>query len=189
MLIIADTGDAKGVSGLDIDTTFLQVFRKNSFAVCIKDSNGKVLVQNDLCSEICGDYTGKVCDIGCMELYARDKSQQWQNWGSRVYNNSFIHNDYYDVTLLCDDEYMITFLQPLKEKYEMALVHYKDKKLTRREMQIIPYLIKGASNQIICEQLSISKPTLKTHLNSIYKKVRSTGETLKYIPHKRISSR
>lgn len=188
MVIITIISNTRGLSDLDMKTTFEQAFQKNSFAVCIKDSNGRVLVQNDLCSEICGDYSNKVCDIGCMELYARDKSQQWQNWGSRVYNNSFVHNDYYDITLLCDDEYLITFLQPLKAKYEMALVYYKDKKLTKRERGIIPYLVQGVSNQEICEQLSVSKATLKTHLNNIYKKVHNSGETLKYIPHKRISS-
>jgi hypothetical protein len=77
-----------------------------------------------------------------MELYAKDKSQQWHNWGSRVYNNKFLHDDYYDITLLCSDDYLITFLQPLKARYSMAFAYYEDKKLTKREMIVIRYLIK-----------------------------------------------
>lgn len=173
---------------MDMKTSFAQVFQENSFAVCIKDSNGKVLMQNKLCSEICGDYSNKTCDKGCMELYAKDISQQWQNWGSRVYNNSFLHNDYYDITLLCSDDYLITFLQPLKARYSMAYAYYEDKKLTKREMIVIRYLVQGVSNREICEKLSISKATLKTHLNKIYKKVHDSGEIPKYIPHNRISS-
>jgi DNA-binding CsgD family transcriptional regulator len=157
-------------------TLFAQVFQENSFAVCIKDSNGKVLMQNKLCSEICGDYSNKTCEKGCMELYAKDKSQQWHNWGSRVYNNKFLH------------DYLITFLQPLKARYSMAFAYYEDKKLTKREMIVIRYLVQGVSNREICEQLSISKATLKTHLNKIYKKVHDSGEIPKYIPHNRISS-
>jgi DNA-binding CsgD family transcriptional regulator len=163
-------------------------FNDDNFAVCVKDSNGKVLMQNPLCSGICGDYTNTVCDIGCMELYAKDESHQWNEWGSRIYNNTFVHNAFYDITLLCSNDYLITFLQPLKEKYKMALAYYKDKKLTKRELEVISLIVQGKSNQTICGQLSVSMATLKTHLNNIYKKIHDLGGTPKYIPHKRLSS-
>ncbi len=164
-----------------------KVFREEKFSVCIKDATGKVLMQNKICSGICGDYADKVCDIGCMALYAKDKSQQWQDWGSRVYKNSFVHNAYYDITLFCSDEYLITFLQPLKEKYEQALSYYKDINLTKREMQIVSCLVQGKSNPAIIGELSISKSTLKTHLNNLYRKVNDSGKAAKFLPHQRSS--
>ena len=167
-----------------------QTFQNNDdFAVCVKDETGKVLMQNSLCSDICGDYHEKICDIGCMKLYAKDESQQWQNWGSRIYNNTYVHGGYYDINLLCSNEHLITFLQPLKEKYEMALIYYKEKGLTNQEMKIISYVVKGASNPEICIKLSISKATLKTHMNNIYKKVQGSGDDPKFIPDKRLSSK
>ena len=164
-----------------------QVFQSSQFAVCIKDTDGKVLTQNNPCTKICGSYADKVCDVGCMALYAEDKSQQWQNWGSRVYHNSFVHNAYYDITMLCSDEYLITVLQPLKAKYEMALSYYKDKNLSKRELEIIALLVQGLSNQVICQRLFIAKATLKTHLNNIYRKIHSLGDKPKYLPQRRVS--
>ncbi len=163
-----------------------KVFQEDKFSVCIKDVTGKVLMQNKTCSEICGDYANKVCDIGCMELYTKDNSQQWQEWGSRVYKNSFVHNVYYDITLFCSDEYLITFLQPLKEKYEQALNYYKNMSLTKREIQVLSCLVQGKSNLAIVAELSISKSTLKTHLNNIYRKIRDSGKSTKFLPHRRL---
>ena len=165
-----------------------QTFEGENLGVCIKDSNGKVLQQNDLCLKICGNCLGKVCTVACMDLYAKDKSQQWQDWGSRVYNNSFAHDAYYDITMLCSEESLITFLQPLKHKHKAAVDYYKKLGLTKRETEIIRYVIKGASNTDICQRLSVSKATLKTHLNNIYKKINDKGVELKFIPHKRLSN-
>jgi len=154
-------------------------------AVCVKDSSKKVLMQDDYCRSICGDQLGEVCEHGCMELYAGDKSCQWQDWGSRVYKNSVIQGDYYDITLLCSTERIITFLQPLKEKYEMALAYFREKGLTRREAEVIALTVRGVSNLNICENLSITRATLRTHLNNVYRKFRESGEVPEFIPGNR----
>lgn len=166
-----------------------QTFLSDDMGVCIKDSTGKVLQQNKLCHKICGDCLGDVCEVACMEFYAKDETRQWKNWGSRVYNNSFVHEAFYDITLLCSEEHLVTFLQPLKEKYKIALAYYKKSNLTKRETEVISLIIQGVSNSDIYEELSVSKATLKTHLNKIYKKVNDRGMELKYIPNNRLSSR
>ncbi len=172
-----------------MESVIEQTFLSDDMGVCVKDTSGKVLQQNALCLDICGDCSGDVCEVACMELYAKDESQQWQNWGSRVYKNSFAHHAYYDITLLCTENRMITFLQPLKEKYKMALSYYEQLNLTKRETEIISLIIQGVSNLDICEKLSISKATIKTHLNNIYKKVSDQGIELKYIPKNRLFAR
>jgi len=166
-----------------------QTFLSDDMGVCIKNSDGEVLQQNNLCLKVCGDCIGDVCEVACMELYSKDKSRQWQNWGSRVYNNSFVHNAYYDITLLCSEEHVVTFLQPLNEKYKIALTYYKKLDLTKRETEVISLIVQGISNLEICQNLSVSKATLKTHLNNIYKKVNDKGMELKYIPNNRLSAR
>ena len=54
-----------------------------------------------------------------MLLYAEDHSHQWKDWGSRVYKNKLVQGAFFDVTLLCSDKHITTFLQPLKQKYEI----------------------------------------------------------------------
>jgi len=160
--------------------------RDGNIAVCVKDSSKKVLMQNDQCRSICGESVGETCERGCMELYANDTSHQWQNWGSRVYKNSYMHGGFFDVTLLCSNDNIVTFLQPLKEKYELAQAYYRDKGLTRRETEVIALSIQGASNHDICESLSISKATLRTHLNNVYHKLRDRGEDPQFMPASRV---
>lgn len=157
----------------------------NHIGVCVKDTNKRVLQQNSCCKEICGERMGETCNVGCMEYYADDDTQQWKEWGSRIYKNSYIHNGFYDVTLISSAENIITFLQPLKEMYRKALDHYKDKGLTRRETEIISLAIKGKSNAAICERLSISRATLRTHLNNVYSKCRENGANPDFIPANR----
>jgi len=141
-------------------------------AVCVKDIDKRVLSQSADCRAICGEQLGKVCEVGCMELHARDNTQQWKDWGSRVYRNIFLNGTFFDITLLCSSCNIITFLQPLEVKYDMALDYYREKGLTKREMEVVSLTIKGISNAQICTSLSISKATLRTHLNTIYRKSR-----------------
>ena len=174
-----------------VDTSTSEILESSleasNVAVCVKDKNKRVLSQNDYCRELCGERCGEQCEIGCMELYADDKTQQWKDWGSRVYRNSFMHGGFFDVTLLCTSESIITFLQPLKDRYEMALAYYRDKGLTKRETEVVSLTIKGVSNPDICKALSISKATLRTHLNHIYHKFRDLGEVPEFMPANRIA--
>ncbi|MDH3899966.1 MAG: helix-turn-helix transcriptional regulator [Gammaproteobacteria bacterium] len=170
-----------------METMLEQSLKAAEIAVCVKDSGKRVLQQNEYCRRVCGDQSGKVCDQGCMALYAGDQNQQWKDWGPRVYRNSLIHGSFHDVTLLCSAEHIITFLQPLGEKYAKALEYFREKGLTRRETEVISYIIQGVTNTDVCECLSISRSTLRTHLNNIYRKFRDRDELPEFIPAKRLS--
>lgn len=163
-------------------------FTDRDLGVCIKDTEGKVLEQNELCLKVCGNCVGQVCTVACMALYEKDKSRRWDNWGSHIYENSYAHDGFYDITLLRSNTHMITFLQPLKEKYQKALNYYKDANLTKRETEILSFIIKGVSNTDICNKISVSKATIKTHINNIYKKVNDMNLELKYLPKNRAAS-
>jgi DNA-binding CsgD family transcriptional regulator len=68
----------------------------------------------------------------------------------------------------------------------MALAYYRDRDLTRRETEVVSLTIRGVSNPEICEQLSISRATLRTHLNNVYRKFRDLGEVPEFMPANRI---
>ncbi len=163
-----------------------ETFTAADIAVCVKDAQKKVLMQNAQCRALCGDRLGQPCEIGCMQLYAADTERQWKDWGSRVYPNSCIHGEFFDVTMLCSAQHIVTFLQPLKDCYETALAWYRDKGLTRRETEVVALTIRGISNSEICSKLSISMATLKTHLNNVYRKLRELGEAPAFIPACRV---
>lgn len=162
-----------------------QSLEAGGMVVCVKDAAKRVLSQNDRCRELCGERQGEQCTVGCMELYARDETQQWKDWGSRVYKNSLLHGAYFDVTLLCTAESIITFLQPLDDKHQTAQSYYRDKGLTGREFEVVSLIVKGVSNPEICESLSISRATLRTHLNNVYRKCRELGQEPKFVPANR----
>jgi DNA-binding CsgD family transcriptional regulator len=170
-----------------METMLEQSLEAANIAVCIKDPDKRVLMQNEYCRRVCGDQSGKVCNEGCMALYAGDRKQQWKDWGPRVYRNSLIHGSFHDVTLLCSAERIITFLQPLREKYAQALEYFRGKGLTRRETEIISLTVQGIKNTDICDRLSISRATLRTHLNNVYRKFRDMGELPEFIPANRLS--
>ncbi|SFD11554.1 helix-turn-helix domain-containing protein [Pseudoalteromonas denitrificans] len=170
---------------ISLNTLLLSSMEQAGMIVCIKDNNKKVLKQNKKCITLCGLLEGEVCNDGCMQIYNSDTNQQWNNWGNRTYPNCYLHNDYYDVTLLCSEQNITTILQPLKQKLLDAIAYYNSMGLSKREMQVISKVITDLTNDEICEQLFISKATLRSHLNNIYKKVELAGGSLSYIPHKR----
>jgi DNA-binding NarL/FixJ family response regulator len=46
----------------------------------------------------------------------------------------------------------------------------KDKHLTKKEMEILHFLCAGYTNREISEKLSITEPTVKSHVNHLFKK-------------------
>ncbi len=161
--------------------------QSSQIGVCVKDPRKRVLQQNEPCRRACGNRLGTICEQGCMELYAKDEAHQWKDWGARVYKNSNIFGGFFDVTLLCSTDSIVTFLQPLKDKYEMALAYYREKGLTKRETEVVSLAIQGNSNSDICRLLSISKATLRTPLNNVYRKFRDLGEIPEFIPTCRLT--
>jgi len=169
-----------------LDVILLESVEIGGMHLCVKDANGKVLRQNASCQKLCGMREGLTCREGCMEVYANDDSQQWQRWGNRTYKNCSIQGGSFDVTLLCSDEHLVTIMQPLEEKQAAALQYYKGMGISKRETQVMEQVIAGLSNAEICEKLSISNSTLRTHLNNVYSRVQDAGAALQHIPHARI---
>jgi DNA-binding CsgD family transcriptional regulator len=123
-----------------------------------------------------------------MEIYENDTMQQWKDWGNRTYKNCFLHERYFDVTLLCSNSHLVTILQPLEEKQAIAKEYYRKMGLSKREMEVVAHAIAGLSNTEISEKLHIANATLRTHLNNAYRKIDDAEGTLEHLPTNRIVS-
>ncbi len=168
-----------------LDSILMQSFEESNMLVCVKNIDKVVLKQNDYCKKICGDREGEECCIGCMEIYEADTSQQWEKWGNRTYKNCYLHNDYYNVSLLCSEHHLTTILQPLDKQHAKAIEYYKNIGLSKRELEVITLVVTGSSNIDICDDLNISNATLRSHLNKVYSKVSEAGGSPVYLPKKR----
>jgi DNA-binding CsgD family transcriptional regulator len=141
--------------------------------VCLKDRNHRVLFQNKPCRKLCGDKSSQICEENCMELYRQDPDSPDREEGTQYFPNKQVNDQYFDIILLNDGQYLISLLYPLKDKHQADLKYFSKWNLTRREKEIVGLVIKGNTNDQITKQLFISRGTLKNHLNNIYKKLPS----------------
>ena len=160
-------------------------FAKSNIGVCVKNPSRRILLQNEPCLKACGDCLDKVCSVGCMELYLNDDIAQWNKRGMRFYRNVCCRGSYFEFALICTEQHIITLMQPLTDRHASAIEYYRTMGLSKRELEIISEVIRRFSNRDICEKLSISKATLKTHLNRIYRKLEDLGKEPNYLPGKR----
>ena len=134
---------------------------------CVKDVNAKVVFQNDLCIKTCGDMNGAICSEGCMESYSPTR-------GMTLMKNLRVDHHEVDAVLINDGVTLTTLLyinelnKEVRAKEIAILLSYG---LSKSELNIFLKVIDGKKNSQIKTDLFISKSTLKTHLNNIYKKL------------------
>lgn len=134
---------------------------------CVKKMDGEVLSQNSLCLKICGNMERKVCTKGCMTNYFLIP-------GMNLVKNTVLDNNTLDAVVINDGKTLTTLLYPKRknekerEKEGAKLLSYG---LSKSELVIFLLVLEGKKNSIIIKELFISKSTLKTHLNNIYKKL------------------
>lgn len=142
-------------------------FDDENIGICVQDKSGKVLRQNKLCEKICGSQFGKVCENNCQLLQANSKEKR----SCRYYSNQLFSNTPLDVMIYEKKNINITIMAPLIQQYQEDKQRLEHSSLTKREKEIAFLISKGLKNSEICQKLFISMPTLKTHLNHIYKKI------------------
>jgi ATP/maltotriose-dependent transcriptional regulator MalT len=65
----------------------------------------------------------------------------------------------------------VVILQPLRQKYDAWLRRFSNRDLSNREQEVVRLGLQGLINSQITQKLGISRATLKTHLNNVYKKI------------------
>jgi DNA-binding CsgD family transcriptional regulator len=147
--------------------------------VCIKKLDREVISQNEMCQQTCGDMVGKICEKGCMTHYSPSQSSQEApqnnlNEGMTLAKNSIVDKNLVDAVVINDGKTLTTILYSLEEKMKSIDQNQEQLKnfgLTKSEITIFTMVMQGSKNFQICKALFISKATLKTHLNNIYKKL------------------
>ncbi|OFZ18745.1 MAG: hypothetical protein A2X94_06065 [Bdellovibrionales bacterium GWB1_55_8] len=148
-----------------------RLFGPDGMGLCVKNSDKKVLFQNEVCKGICGNQNSQTCEIGCMSLYISDKSCPARSEGVQVFTDQLMHDRYMDVVVLNNARELVTILYPVETKHQRELQFLQDKGLSKRETEIAEMVVRGMTNSDIVKKLAISKATLKTHLNNVYKKL------------------
>jgi ATP/maltotriose-dependent transcriptional regulator MalT len=161
-------------------TSWLAVDKK--VGICVKDSSRKILSQNQVSQRICGPMMGQVCSKSCMKFYQQLDECATLTQGMVHYKNADIESHKVDAVVINDGEHLTTFFYPLEEdasSVQKREEYFRTKGLTKSEMRVMEFILQGKSNAQIAEQLYISKATLKTHINNVYKKLPPSFKQLK----------
>ncbi|MBY0416017.1 MAG: LuxR C-terminal-related transcriptional regulator [Bdellovibrionales bacterium] len=134
-----------------------------ALGTCLKDLDKKVLQQNEVCLKICGNMIDQVCTKGCMIGYLPKA-------GMSLIKNSYVDNSSVDAVVIYNGETLTTIIYT-NESQTNEVENIKSFGLSKSEIIIFTKVIEGKKNAQIIQELFISKSTLKTHLNNIYKKL------------------
>lgn len=139
--------------------------------ICIKSNDTTVEYQNSKCREICGNQLGQKCEKGCiLKLNAENAGRNAQT-GFRLYRNLPIDNQIVDCVIAQDGDKIITLLLNGEEFILNQMNLIKEYSLSPSELTVMKKFLEGYTHSEIAEQLFISKSTLRTHLNNVYKKL------------------
>ncbi|MEK6627877.1 MAG: helix-turn-helix transcriptional regulator [Bdellovibrionota bacterium] len=141
--------------------------------ICIKSKDTIVEYQNSACEKICGNQIGKKCEKGCVLKINANESDQVFKTGFKLFRNIPVDANNVDSVIFNDGEKVITLLVNNQENIQQQLNLIKKYKLSAAELNIIKKFLEGTTNAEIAKELFISKATLRTHLNNIYKKIPS----------------
>jgi hypothetical protein len=140
---------------------------ETKLGLCIKNAEKLVQYQDELCLEICGDMQGQICEKGCMKDFANLP-------GMTLVKNAHVDGDVVDTVVIKDQGKLTTLLYKHRSDEEddkimrAKLISFG---LSKSELAIFLRFLKGHRNADIAREFFISKATLKTHLNNIYKKL------------------
>lgn len=140
--------------------------------ICIKSTDTIVEYQNPMCENICGHQIGHKCAKGCITKL-KTESGEILNAGYKLYRNTQVDNNNVDTIITNDGEKITTLLFKKEEDIQKQLNTLAKYNLSKSEIGVMKKFLEGYSNFEIAEHLFISKSTLRTHLNNIYKKIPS----------------
>jgi hypothetical protein len=153
------------LSGLEATLT------ESKAIICMQKTSGEVFYQNQASRKSCGTYQGVTCPKTCITECEKYMGRPLPPDGFQFLSNRKVGHQHFDVLFFTEDSQRLVVLYPLRQKYENWLRRFQERNLSRREMEIANLCIQGFTNAGIAKELFISKATLKTHLNNLYKKM------------------
>ena len=156
---------------VDLNMAKLKRVEFNNQGICIKSQNEIVEFQNTECKTLCGHMVGRKCEKGCMSRYSKANSNSVFDQGYQVLKNVDTDGHIVDALMINDGKNLTTILFDRTKEVNNQLDHLEQFRLSKSEMAVIEKFLYGFKNIDIAKQLFISKSTLRTHLNNIYKKL------------------
>lgn len=150
---------------------FEGAFGKNGTSLCLLRSNNVVAYQNSACKKLCGTHAGELCPQACVCTCEKMQERPLEENGIQLFKNMRLGKEFFDILFYSALPFRLVMFYPLKQKFEAWSKRLKEHDLSRREMEIAGLRLQGLNNSAISQKLAISKATLKTHLNNIYKKM------------------
>ncbi len=150
---------------------FTGAFGKNGTSLCLLRSNNVVTYQNSASKKLCGTHAGDLCPQTCVYTCEKIQERPLEENGIQLFKNMRLGKEFFDILFYSALPFRLVMFYPLKQKFEAWAKRLKDHDLSRRETEIAGLRLQGFNNSAISQKLSISKATLKTHLNNIYKKM------------------
>lgn len=150
------------------------MFNTGMLGICIKDLEMRVKYQNESSEKICGMMKGEVCTKACQTLRSEIPGCSAFSQGMKMFKNVDVNGYKADIVLVEDTQAITTMVYPLHSSEELLQqqeAYLRERGLTKSEVRIMQMVLQGMTNAVIAEKLFISKATLKTHLNNIYKKL------------------
>lgn len=149
---------------------YQDLFSSNKIGFCEKNADGLVIFQNKICISICGSQKGLKCISGCMLDTTKAKSVD--AYGFSLHRDIFKGTkNHVDAIMLRSPQKIYTFLIEKTHHIDKAILQLKEYGLTKTERLITRLILAGNPNTDIANFLFVSKKTIHTHLNNIYKKI------------------
>ena len=130
----------------------------NTIGLCQKNLSGQVEVQNEMCLRVCGWRIGQVCKDGCMKSPTVRKQKRVVVHGSVVQSLLLQSGDKL-ITILTENEVRSKPNDPKREC------------LSKAETKVLELTESGMSNKEIADYLCVTLSTIKSHINSIRRKI------------------
>lgn len=138
-----------------------------TFGLCKLNSDSRVMFQNQTSKKICGEKQDETCTT-CSDNLIPSESKE--TLGIFTNKKIKINDTLCEATLLKEAHKSAVILHP-KTTQNDRLVFLENYALTPREKEVGMLLLEGKNNVEIMNALFISKATLKTYVNILYKKI------------------
>ena len=142
--------------------------------ICVRTVAGRVLQQNQICKNLCGDQHGIICRGGCTKFLtavSEGEREFLESVSMRLVRNIHEDKSVCDAVVIKFPDRIITVLYPKERQIEDELKLFDGYGLTLAEKAILLMVLDGVPNTKIAKKLHISLSTVKKHLNNLYKKL------------------
>ncbi len=146
-------------------TLAVPFFGNSAPGVCVRDKEQRVLFQNAECRAVCGPRAGQRCEQACVFAALGHDGP-----GQATATARPLHGTRCDLWVHETADGSVTVLQPLTTHASHA-EFFAEHRLTGKECEVASRMLLGLTNRQIAGELSITRGTVRTHVNRVHQKL------------------